>query len=413
MLDEYRGIPRQAQLLVVLSIVPSVAIGWLATDISYYLTTIQGVPTFWGGLTISTFAYAVVGSSIPLGILADRFGRRKMLILGNICQGASLLGFALTTNVGLLVVFGATEGVGEAAFAVSLSALIADRAGDAKRTPAFSLGFFLNWIGMAFGAALTNFAGVVPNAELFELVGLASVAVTPIALVVTDTPHLAGPRKSILPRKSGQVLKRYGVYAACLGLGSGFFVTLMSQWFKGRYGVPDSVSGNVLVLSYVVTAGVILLAPRLAKRIGTVKAIVATQAPATIIMLGVPASPVFAIAGTVYIVRVFLMNLGNPLGQSLLMGLVSPDERGAASGLVAVANRLPSGLTALPGLILIGEGQFYYPFYFAAVLYAIGITWFWLAFRKEKLPEESQGARTMSSRPSWKDSLTPSESPRP
>ena len=81
MLDEYRGIPRQAQLLVILSAVPSIALGWLTTDISYYLTTVQGVPTVWGGLTISMFGYAVVVSSIPLGILADRVGRRKLLIL--------------------------------------------------------------------------------------------------------------------------------------------------------------------------------------------------------------------------------------------------------------------------------------------------------------------------------------------
>jgi len=412
MLDEYRGIPRQAQLLVFLSAVPSVALGWLTTDISYYLTTVQGVPTFWGGLTISMFGLAVVASSIPLGILADRVGRRKMLILGNIAQGGSLLGFALTTNVGLLVLFGIAEGVGEAAFAVSLSALIADRAGDAKRTSAFSLGFFVNWIGMALGAALTNFVVVVADSELFALLGLASVVVTPIALGVTDTPHLTGPRRRILPKESGRVLKKYGVYAACIGLGSGFFVTLMTQWFKGRYGVANYTSGNVLVFSYFVTAGVILLAPRLAQRLGTAKAIVATQALATVIMLGVPSSPTFAISGTIYVVRVFLMNLGNPLGQSLLMGLVSPDERGAASGLVAVANRLPNALTALPGLILIGAGQYYYPFYFAAVLYAIAITWFWLAFRREKLPEEDKNAR-MPSRPSWKDSLTPVESPQP
>jgi MFS family permease len=413
MLDEYRGIPRQAQILVFLSIVPSVALGWLTTDISYYLTIVQGITPFWAGATISTIGVAVVGFSIPLGILADRAGRRRVLIMGNIFQGAALLGFALTTNVGLLVVFAAAEGIGEAAFAVSLSALIADRAGDVKRTPAFSLGFFVNWMGMAVGAALTNLVVFVANAGIFEVLGVACVAVTPIALWVADTPRLMGPRRSILPKKSGRVLKKYVVYAACIGLGSGFFVTLMTYWFKGRYGVPDSTSGNVLVFSYAITAGVILLAPRLAKRLGTAKTIVATQAPATIIMLGVPASPIFAISGTIYVVRVFLMNLANPLGQSLLMGLVSPEERGAASGLVAVANRLPNGLAALPGAILIGAGQYYYPFYIAAVLYAIGIIWFWLTFRKEKLPEENQGARTLSSRPSWKDSLTPSESPQP
>jgi MFS family permease len=410
MLDEYGGIPRQAQILVIISIIPSVALGFLYTDVSYYLTSIQGIAPFWEGLVITSFGLAIVCTSIPLGIVADRTGRRKMLVLGNLLQGGALLGFAVTANVGLLIVFAVAEGIGEAAFAVSLSALIADRAGDEKRTPAFSLSFSVSWIGMALGALLTNLAALVPNATIFELAGVASLAVTPLAFAVTDTARV--PRRSVLPKKSGGVMVRYGVYAACLGMGSGLFVPLMTQWFAAKYGTPDYVSGNVLVVSYLVTAGAILLAPRLARRVGTAIAIVITQGLGTVVMLGVPVSPIFAIAGTIYVARTFMMNLANPLGQSLLMGLVSPDERAAASGLVAVANRLPNALTAFPGAVLIGAGLYSYPFYIAAVIYTVAISWLWLMFRSAKLPEEG-GPMSQPRRPSWKDSLTPAESQRP
>lgn len=411
MLDEYRGIPRQAQILVFISIIPSIALGFLYTDVSYYLTSVQGIATFWEGLVIESIGLAIVSTSIPLGIVADRTGRRRMLVLGNLLQGGALLGFAVTANVGLLMIFAVAEGIGEAAFAVSLSALIADRAGDEKRTPAFSLAFSISWIGMALGALLTNLASFVPNAAIFELTAVASLAVTPLAFAVSDTARV--PRRSILPKKSGPVLFRFGVYAACLGIGSGLFVPLMTQWFAARYGTPDYVSGNIFVVSYLVTAGAILLAPRLAKRVGTAMAIVLTQGVGTAVMLGVPTSPTLAIAGSIYVARVFMMNLANPLGQSLLMGLVSPDERARASALAAVANRLPNALTVLPGALLIGAGFYSYPFYIAAVLYAVGISWLWLKFRNAKLPEEDSVARSRPRRPSWKDSLTPAESQQP
>ena len=267
---------------------------------------------------------------------------------------------------------------------------------------------------MAVGALSIVSAAVIPNAELFLVMGLANIAVTPIAFAVTDTPHVSGPRRSLLPKRSGRVLVRYAVYVAALGTGSGFFVPLMTQWFEGKYGVPDYVSAYALVASYFVTAGVILLAPRLAKRYGTVGGMIVMQVPAILLMPIVPSSPTFVIAGTLYVIRVFLMNTASPLGQSLIMGLVSSDERGAASGLASMANRLPGAITALPGTILIGAGLYAYPFYLGAAFYTFAVIWLLLTFRNARLPEEPQGtARRGSSRPSWKDSLTPAVSQPP
>ena len=110
-------------------------------------------------------------------------------------------------------------------------------------------------------------------------------------------------------------------------------------------------------------------------------------------MLLVPSSQTFGTAASLYAVRVFLMNLSNPLNQSLIMGLVAPDERGMASGISAALWRFPNALTSLVGASLIGGGLLALPFYIAAVLYAFGITVFWFLFKDSRLPEEAEVRR--------------------
>ena len=178
------------------------------------------------------------------------------------------------------------------------------------------------------------------------------------------------------------------VYSVMIALGAGLFVPLMTLWFSHAYGIPDSVSGPVLGFTGLLTAVAVFLSPRLAKRMGTVKAIVVTQAASMAFMVVVPSSPTFELAAGFYAIRVFMMNLSNPLTQSLVMGLVSPDERGMASGISASLWRLPNALTTLVGASLIGAGLLALPFYIATVLYAVGIALMWFLFKDAKLPEE-------------------------
>ena len=84
------------------------------------------------------------------------------------------------------------------------------------------------------------------------------------------------------------------------------------------------------------------------------------------------------------------MILSNPLTQSMILGLVSPDERGMASGITASLWRLPNALTITAGLTLMGAGYLALPFYIATVLYVVGIAIFWFEFKDAKLPEETR-----------------------
>jgi len=82
LLSEYAGISKQARLLVYLNFVPSIAVGFIYTDLSYFLPKIQGLPSPWPWLTITVMGLTLVVESIPFGMIADRYGRRRMMVLG-------------------------------------------------------------------------------------------------------------------------------------------------------------------------------------------------------------------------------------------------------------------------------------------------------------------------------------------
>ncbi len=403
MLGEYRGIPSQARLLIYLSFIPGMVIGLIYFDLSYFLPKVQGLSDFSMGITIGTMAVSMVLASFPLGMLADMYGRRKMLILGNLAASSSLIGFALTSNPSLLLLVAVVEGVGEAAFAVSFTALIADKAGDEKRTAAFSLSSVIGWTAGALGASMISSVILLESAGLsaaasrillYIVVGIIGLSVTPAILKVQESkPSVLGlniARRSLFmfPKKSRRVLIRFTVYSSGIALGAGLFVPLMARWFAQAYGVSDAVSGPVLAVSGVLTAVASFIAPRLAIKLGLVRAIVITQGVSTIFMALVPSSPNFATAASLYTVRVFLMNLSNPLSQSLIMGLVAPEERGMASGITAALWRLPNGASLTVGAYLIGIGMLALPFYIATILYISAITMFWLLFKDARLVEE-------------------------
>lgn len=396
MFSEYGGIPWQAKLLIYISFIPNVAIGLIYTDLSYFLPRVQGVPSPWPGVIITVMGLTLVAESIPLGIAADRFGRRKMLIIGNLCASLSLLGFAFTTDITLLLIVAVLEGTGEAAYAVSVGALLAEKTGDQKRTAGFSLLAFLGWVAGALGSIIVStvpaFQVIGLNIRqahivLYLMVGLLALAITPLMLLITEGARFPG-FKEILPKKSGRVLVKFGTYSVMIAVGAGLFVPLMLYWFSAAYGVPDHVSAPVLSVTYILTAFAVFTSPRLARRFGLVKATVLTQGASTAFMVLIPSSPTFSIAATLYVARVFLMNLSNPLTQSLIMGLVSPDERGMASGITASLWRLPNSLSTTVGYTLIGGGLLALPFYIATVLYVLGIGIFWFFFRNARLPEE-------------------------
>ena len=402
MFDSYRGLSKEAKYLIYSSILPSVAFGMFYTDISYFLTSVQGLSDATMGIVVTIMGISTFATSVPLGMAADRYGRRKMLIAGNIIASATIAVFALTANPAALLAAAVFEGISEAASMASTGALLAEKVSVDKRNSAFSLFGFAQ--SMAFGLGSL----VIPVVVVFQALGFGvgeshvilylmlaamGLASTFIMLKVSESTKLKKMKlesgwKQLLPRKSRGVLAKYVLTGSIIAFGAGMVVPLMTRWMNLQYGISDAISGPILGVSSLVIGLATLGAPFLAKKLGLVKAVVVTQALSTFFMFATPLSSFYLTASFIYTIRAFLMNMSSPLEQSMIMGLVAEDERGTASGISGALWRLPNALSSYIGAWLMAMGLLAAPFFLATFFYAVSIIMFWFFFRRTRMPEE-------------------------
>ena len=396
----YGGLPEEAKYIIYASIMPAVAYGLLFTDLSYFLTTVQGIPADLMGIVITLMGVSTFVASIFLGVAADVYGRKMLLVGGNVLASFIIAFFAVTTDPLLLLIAAILEGISEAAILTSSSALLADKTDNEKRTTVFSLYGFAQSIAFGLGSfavpallifELFGFTNKESHMLLYILIAILSLISTLLMLKVTESKRLKKSRTSYLdlfPRKSKNVLLKYTLSSAVLAFGAGMVVPLMTLWFHLQYGISDAISAPILAVSSMLIALATLISPFLAKKFGLIKAIVITQIVSTFFMLLTPLSPDYALAGFVYSIRALLMNMASPLSQSMIMGLVAEDERGAASGISGALWRLPNALSTFIGAWLMGLGLLAEPFFIAGLLYFVSIILFWHYFGKVKMPEE-------------------------
>ncbi len=406
----YGGMSREAKYLIYQSILPAVAYGMFYTDISYFLTTVQGLSYEFMGLVVTVMGVSTFAASVPLGMAADRYGRKKMLIIGNVIAGLIIALFALTTDPAALLIAAVFEGVSEAAFSASSGALLAEKAVDKQRNSLFALFGFAQ--SMAYGVGSVAIPGVIifqafgftektGHALLYVILAMLSLVSTVILVKVTETKRKKPVAEATAIQKethkqSRNILAKYVLTSAIIAFGAGMVVPLMTAWLKAAYGIPDTISGPILGVASFFIGVATLASPILARKMGLIKSIVATQAASTVFMLITPLAPNYALASSAYTVRAFLMNMASPMSQSMIMGLVDEDIRGAASGVNAALWRLPNALSTYIGAYLMERGQLALPFYLATVLYSISIVLFWYYFRKTRMPEELEATSKLT-----------------
>jgi MFS family permease len=244
---------------------PFAAYGMFYTDLSFFLTTVQGLSIELMGLIVTVMGVSAFAASIPLGVIADKYGRKRLHIIGNVMASAIIAVFALTTNVAVLLAAAVVEGIAEAAFAVSANALLADKAQEERRTSAYSLFGFVQSIAFGVGSSL------IPIVIVFELIGFTNREGHVLLYVILAILSLSStlfmlrikePRRAkrrgvswlqMLPHKSKDPLAKYVLTSGLVAFGAGLVIPLMAAWFALQHGITDTVSGPILGVSSLVT----------------------------------------------------------------------------------------------------------------------------------------------------------------
>jgi predicted MFS family arabinose efflux permease len=102
-------------------------------------------------------------------------------------------------------------------------------------------------------------------------------------------------------------------------------------------------------------------------------------------------APTYQLAGIIYIIRNFFMNISWPVQQSYLMGTVTADERASASAITSTIWGIGSSVGPIfAGYLLNGTdyASISAPLLFGSAIYLASAIAFYFLFRRKPPPEE-------------------------
>src|SRR5713226_219629 len=390
----FSAVPPRVRWIVFSNAFGAIGFGYITVFITAYFPEIN-VSTQIVGLLLGALGLAMVVSAGPLGVYSDRRGRKGLLLVGSVILPPAILVFAFTTDVRWLVLAAVVAGVGEGAFLSSWNAIIADQTTREQRGAAFALSFVLNNVFSGIGFALPlSFPFIQART------GIDSHTIHVAALVVTDGLGFVMPvalyvllrnvHETIRTREARpkgmdwKPLLKFSGINGLIGLGAGFFIPLVPTWLFLKFGVADTWSGPLLALANVTIGLAATASAALARRYGPVRAIVMAQGATTVFMFSLAFVTNAFAAGGLYLVRAALMNMSAPIGDSFLMGIIAPEQRGLASAVNSIIWRLPNSVTTVLGGILMAAGYLDIPIFLATAFYLASIASFYAVFRNLK-----------------------------
>jgi len=341
---------------------------------------------------------------------ADRFGRKRTLILGALLMAGAGLAFVLTRNVILLAIAAIVGVISPSGNEIgpflsveqaSLTQLISDK----RRTQFFAwyalVGSFATATGALAGGwlaqALINHQWTAFESYRAVLVGyaLGGFLLLFLFLNLTKAVEVEGTQDTVkrvlgLHRSRAVVFKLSSLFAMDAFAGGLLVQSLIAYWFHVRFGVESGVLGSIFFGANILAGVSALLAIRLANKIGLINTMVFTHIPSNILLILVPLMPTLPLAIGTLLLRFSISQMDVPTRQSYTMAVVTPDERSAASGITAMARSVGASVSpALTGLLFSNPVLFSLPFFLSGGLKIIYDLLLYREFRAVKPPEET------------------------
>lgn len=175
------------------------------------------------GLLFASYAAALLASTLPLGRLTDRIGRRGPFLAGLVGLGASTLLFAFAEGFELLLLARALQGIAAAVTWVCGLALLSDHFAAHQRGKAMSTAFACANLGLLAGPYLS---GVLvehggPRAPFLAAAALAAFdALMRALLLPAERPREAAPIGYLGLLRDRTVAVYAGAMAVAAGMGA-------------------------------------------------------------------------------------------------------------------------------------------------------------------------------------------------
>ncbi len=362
------------------------------------------------GQIISLTALAGAIILIPAGIVSDRIGRKKMMIIGTIAVFVTFLIRAISEQKPMLLSFAFLSGVFFSFLQVSIIPFLAENSKKEQRVVLFSLNaaivMFSTMIGNILGGFLTDSLQTI-----FKISEINSLKITLIIgssfffLVIFPIFRIRENRKSVnvvasiskvtflKNKEQFMLILKFTTAVLLIGLGSGLVIPYLNLYFRDRFLASNSSIGIVVSLGQLATAIAIIIGPAIVKRFGEVRSVVFLQLSSIPFLLLTGFTNIYLLAATGFLFRQALMNAGNPIQQSLMMSKIDDKLKGLANSLSAMVFNLGWAIMGPVSTMIVAKGGSYWGyaivFSATAVLYVFASLYFYSVFGREHIKKKS------------------------
>ena len=327
--------------------------------------------------------------SLPVGILADLWGKKRTLLLALSLTGTGLFGQAALPLGNLTLGFSILFGIGQAMLGVATLPILMEISIPENRAQLFSLNFSISMAGLVLGSLI---AGKAPDffSPQGTLIAFALLQVVALGISLRLSEEKTIPvyhSQTIVKLKQysklllrSALIKDVFIYNTLIGFGAGLVIPFFNIFLTQRLKAPTHMVGVVLSVSQVgmVLAG--LLAPYLILKMGKVKSVVVSQLVSIpfLLMIALPQSLGIVILS--FLLRNALMNMSYPISSCFTMEITPTEQRASVASLVGMAQNLSRAASAIFGGWLMEKTNYSVPYLITAILYLTASIFYWKAF---------------------------------
>jgi MFS family permease len=353
------------------------------------------------GLIFGVGTVAGVVSLMLTGFLADKFGRKRLLMLG---LAGDLIGLALFLSDKNLMTFIAASAIanfGASIIQPSLMALLASKTSTSKVKFLYGLQSFSNQLGLTFAAL----AGMYLPGQLdigestsywYVIAAGAAFAIVPIILVfLTSDVRANGEVTTFRGLMRGfdsrirRVLIMFSLQNALIGLGAGLLVPWFPLIFQDGMGASNTQLALMFALSNIAVALGWFVVPKFAEFRGSVVLISVCQLASIGFMVAIPYSPFLAVAAILYMIRNVLMLIPIPVLNAYVINIAPENIRASFFALSQISWTIPFAIAeSMSGFLWSDDYSRVLPFFLCAGLYAAATLIFYFYFRGIQEPSD-------------------------
>jgi len=395
---------RDGKLLLAVRPLQTFSSSYVSIFFAVYMSLI-GIPLWMIGVILTAGQLFSTLFNTVAGFMADRIGRKKMLIFFGLLVAFSGAIFATVSApivlipVAIVSTMGSRGGFGAANMLERV--ILAQSCSEEMRTKMYAVRSTLNSIARSVGLLSAGtvvvfqiWFGISQLASyrlMFGAYALLNLAVAVLYGMLSRDAEVSevNVKPPPLSAKTKRNVFRLSLLFSIDSLGSGFIPSsLVSYWFFDRFGLGMDTIALIFSGSSLLAAVSFMLAARIAERIGLINTMVYSHLPSNLMTMSIPFMPNLATSSAVYMGRSLLSQMDVPTRQSYVMAIVEPEERSRVAALI----NLPRSLTSAIGPTITGFVMQFLgpslPFLLAGGVKSIYDIALYFNFKDVKPPEE-------------------------